>query len=236
MSDTGVEVAAETAAEAEAVALARFAPIMARLRAECPWKAGQTHESLTRYLLEEAYETVEAIDGGDPAHLREELGDLLLQIYFHCAIAAERGDFDLGDVVETLHDKMVRRNPHVFGAASGDSGILGATEVDAQWQRIKSAEKPERTSLTAGLPAALPALLLATKVLERQAVATAASTPSASAGELPRSEATITESELGSELLALVARAVAAGIDPEASLRRAVLDRVGAEAEPDLRD
>src|SRR3546814_12472215 len=91
--------------------LVEFIALMARMRAECAWKAGQTHESLARFLLEEAHETLEAIDSGDPVHLREELGDLLLQVYFHAEIAREAAEFTIDDVVAGLSEKMVRRHP-----------------------------------------------------------------------------------------------------------------------------
>ena len=96
-------------------ALAEFVAVMRRLRAECPWKQEQTHRSLARYLLEETHETLEAIDSGDMAHLREELGDLLLQVVFHAVIAEQAGEFDLDDVARDITDKMRRRNPHVYG-------------------------------------------------------------------------------------------------------------------------
>src|SRR3954463_14694826 len=112
---------------------------MRRLRRDCPWKREQTHRSLERYLQEETAEALEAIDAGDPGHLREELGDLLLQVYFHAVIAEESGDFTLDDVARGISDKMRRRNPHVFGATSPTA--LSASEVNAQWQAIKSAEK-----------------------------------------------------------------------------------------------
>ncbi len=100
-----------------------FLADMRRLRRDCPWKREQTHRSLARYLQEEASETVEAIDAGDSEHLREELGDLLLQVYFHAVIAEESGEFTLDDVVLGIADKMRRRNPHVFGdgASAGPS-------------------------------------------------------------------------------------------------------------------
>ena len=98
--------------------LAEFAADMRRLRAECVWKSEQTHESLRRYLVEESWETLEAIDSGDPEHLREELGDLLLQIGFHAVIAEEAGEFTFDEVVQGIVDKLRRRNPHVFGGAS----------------------------------------------------------------------------------------------------------------------
>jgi len=120
--------------------LLEFLAVMRRLRAECPWKAEQTHESLKRYLLEETNETLEAIDSGDDAHLREELGDLLLQVYFHAVVAEERGAFTLDDVATGIIEKMHRRNPHVFGPEAG-SVTLTAAEVDEAWQRIKAEEK-----------------------------------------------------------------------------------------------
>jgi tetrapyrrole methylase family protein/MazG family protein len=140
--------------------------IMRRLRGPggCPWDAEQTHESLTRYLLEETYEVIEAIDAKSPEHLKEELGDLLLQPVFHAAIAEEAGDFDMADVVRTLCDKLVRRHPHVFGD-------LKISDSDAQvenWERIKKAEKgEERPSALSGVPPHLPALLKAQKITEK---------------------------------------------------------------------
>ena len=100
--------------------LLEFLEVMRRLRAECPWKAEQTHRSLARYLLEETHETLEAIDSGDRRHLREELGDLLLQVYFHAVIAEERGAFTIDDVAGDITAKMRRRNPHVFGDPAAD--------------------------------------------------------------------------------------------------------------------
>src|SRR5688572_26178757 len=119
--------------------LLELVEVMRRLRAECPWKAGQTHESLVRYLLEETYEVVEAIETGDRAHLREELGDLLLQVYFHAAIAAEEGEYDVQDVAADLVAKLVRRNPHVFGPQATPG--LSAEEVNEAWESVKADEK-----------------------------------------------------------------------------------------------
>ena len=186
-----------------------FLEDMRRLRRECPWKRQQTHRSLVRYLQEETSETVEAIETGDDAHLREELGDLLLQVYFHAVIAEESGAFTIDDVARDISAKMHRRNPHVF-APDGGSSELTAAEVDAEWQRIKATEK-HRHSAYDGIAPGLPALLLATKVLERE--------PSAAAG-LPSS--TDDSADIGERLLALVAEANAAGLDPEQALRDAV--------------
>lgn len=120
--------------------LLEFLEVMRRLRAECPWKAEQTHESLKRYLVEETQEVLEAIDSGDDAHLREELGDLLLQVYFHAVVAEERGVFTIDDVARDIIAKMHRRNPHVFGPDAGKEQLTAA-QVDEAWQRIKAEEK-----------------------------------------------------------------------------------------------
>lgn len=198
--------------------LLEFLAVMRRLRAECPWKAEQTHRSLARYLLEETHETLEAIDTGDLDHLREELGDLLLQIYFHAVIAEETGAFTLDDVAREITEKMVRRNPHVFGDPhiSGPTGDSAA--VNEAWEAIKATEK-SRTEVTDGLPPTLPALLYADKVLDRLARAGAAPPP--------------TGDDLGDRLLALVAEARQAGTDPEQALRDAVR-RVVAQARPNV--
>jgi XTP/dITP diphosphohydrolase len=188
-----------------------FLDDMRRLRRECPWKREQTHRSLARYLQEETAETLEAIETGDDAHLREELGDLLLQVYFHAVIAEERGSFTLDDVARDISDKMHRRNPHVFGPPGGPTEMSPA-EVDAQWQRIKATEK-SRHSPYDGIAPGLSALLLATKVLER---APDIEVPTAESAESAES------ADLGDRLLGLVAEALAAGVDPEQALRDAV--------------
>lgn len=113
--------------------------MMRQLRAECAWKREQTHESLVPFLHEEALEVAEAVEEGDPDHLREELGDLLLQVYFHAAIAEERGEFTIDDVARGLADKMRRRNPHVFGTPEqrAEAAGLSAAEVSERWDDIK---------------------------------------------------------------------------------------------------
>jgi XTP/dITP diphosphohydrolase len=183
-----------------------FLDVMRRLRAECPWKAAQTHRSLARYLLEETHETVEALDSGDAVLLREELGDLLLQVFLHTAIAEEAGDFTTADVARDAIAKMVRRNPHVFG---DDHGDLDPAEVNELWESRKAQEK-QRSSVTEGLAPGLPALLYVDKVLDR---AQRAGTPL----EVPAEP-----TDLGDRLLALVAEARAEGTDPEQALRDAV--------------
>ncbi len=200
-----------------------FRADMERLRRECPWKREQTHRSLARYLQEEVHETLEAIDTGDTDHLREELGDLLLQVYFHAVIAEEAGEFTLDDVARGIADKMHRRNPHVFGAASPtglSSAQLTPAEVNAQWQEIKRAERLERLedrlpSPYDGIADGLPALLLATKILERLG------TPVAEPPVEPV-EPVETAAWIGDRLLSVVADAVEAGVDPEQALRDAV--------------
>lgn len=143
--------------------------IMGRLRAPggCPWDAEQTHESLKRYLLEETYEVMEAIDAKSPEHLCEELGDLLLQPVFHSAIAKEKGDFDINDVIRILCEKLIRRHPHVFG----DLEIKDSSAQVENWERIKKIEKGNevKKSALSGIPPALPALLKAQKITEKAA-------------------------------------------------------------------
>ena len=144
----------------------RLVEIMGRLRGPggCPWDAEQTHGSLTRYLLEEAYEVIEAIDAGSPEMLKEELGDLLLQPVFHAAIAAEQGEFTVVDVLAAINDKLVRRHPHVFG----DSVIESSSAQVENWEKIKKEEKGEaRKSALSGVPPHLPALLRAQKLTEK---------------------------------------------------------------------
>lgn len=193
-------------------AVLEFLRVMRRLRADCPWKAAQTHRSLARYLLEETHETLEALDTGDAEHLREELGDLLLQVFFHAAIAEEEGTFTMADVARDITDKMYRRNPHVFGDA--DDHDLDPTGVNEMWETAKAQEK-QRTSVTDGLPAGLPALLYADKLLDR--LGRAGSPLDVPAGS----------EDLGDRLLVLVAEARAAGTDPEQALRDAVRRRLG---------
>ncbi len=193
-------------------ALVELVEVFARLRAECGWKAAQTHRSLARHLLEETYETLEVIDaldgGGSPDDLREELrdelGDVLLQVYLHAAIAAETGAFDIEDVAAGLRDKMVRRNPHVFGdVEETDPGRINET-----WESVKATEK-QRTGLLDGVPLALPALARADKVLDRLGRAGV---------EVPPGD----PDDVGERLLALVVEARESGVDPEQALRDAV--------------
>ncbi|MPZ62001.1 MAG: MazG family protein [Propionibacteriales bacterium] len=186
--------------------------VMDRLRTECPWDRQQTHRSLLRYLVEEAYETVEAVETGDRRHLREELGDLLLQVMFHSRIAEEHPEqpWAIDDVAADIVEKLVRRHPHVFA----DVEVEGAEDVDANWESIKAEEK-QRESVLDGIPPGLPALLMADKVLARASREGAHGLPAPWNG--PASE-----TELGEHLLSVVRAARSAGIDAESALRDAV--------------
>jgi nucleoside triphosphate diphosphatase len=152
----------------------RLVALMHKLRAPggCPWDAEQTHASIKHYLVEEAYETVEAIESGTDAELCGELGDVLLQVVFHSEMAAERGAFDVQAVIATLCDKLVRRHPHVFAGTK----VRSADEVAENWTRIKKAERAaaDRTgseSVIAGVPRALPGLLRAHRIGQKAAAA-----------------------------------------------------------------
>jgi XTP/dITP diphosphohydrolase len=143
--------------------------VMARLRAPggCPWDREQTHRSLRRHAIEEVYELIDAIESGDDHEMAEELGDLLLQVVFHCQMAKERGAFDFEKVCRLLVDKLVRRHPHVFGTTK----VKDVDEVWANWEKIKHAEKKgtrhERPSALDGIPKHLPALLRAEKLVKK---------------------------------------------------------------------
>jgi tetrapyrrole methylase family protein / MazG family protein len=181
--------------------VARLVTLMDVLRERCPWDRAQTHASLMPHLVEESYEVLDALaelrEGGADAdaHLREELGDLLFQIVFHARLAAEEGRFDLGDVARGVHDKLVHRHPHVFGDVEADD----AAQVVTNWEAIKKSEKG-RSSVTDGIPAGLPALLLATKLARK----------GGAVGVAPH-DANAEESAL---LLAALTRH-AAGVDPQ---------------------
>ncbi|MFJ5832203.1 nucleoside triphosphate pyrophosphohydrolase [Streptomyces sp. NPDC093089] len=179
--------------------------IMDRIRRACPWSSRQTHEGLAKYGIEEAYELVEAIEDGDRDALREELGDVLLQVVFHARIAEEDPEepFSVDDVAATLVEKLIHRHPHVFGDETAET----PEEVKAHWLRTKAIEK-QRESVTDGVPLGQPGLALAAKLASR--VRTAGLDV-----ELPAGEG------IGYELLALAAGAEASGVDPEAALRAA---------------
>ena len=220
--------------------LLELVQVMDTLRLNCPWDARQTHASLTPYLLEETYEAVDALAAGDQAAVREELGDVLLQVMFHARVAQERTDgsgYDIDDVAEGIISKLTRRHPHVFG----DVTVSGADEVTQNWDAIKAAERAARAgaqaagagatpvSALAGVPLSQPALSLAAQLLRRAEKAGApADLAEQPADQVPGQPEV---SEIGRELLALVSRARAADLDPELELRAAALayaDRVRA--------
>ncbi|MFH8562683.1 nucleoside triphosphate pyrophosphohydrolase [Streptomyces sp. NPDC017988] len=183
--------------------------VMDQIRVACPWSSQQTHKGLAKYAIEEAYELVEAIEDGDREELREELGDVLLQVVFHARIAEEGGPgeddepFSIDDVAGGIVDKLIHRHPHVFGDDSADT----PEDVKAHWLRTKAVEK-QRSSVTEGIPLGQPGLALAAKLASR--VRTAGLDVAVPSGE-----------GVGYELLALALRAEAEGIDPEAALRAA---------------
>jgi len=196
--------------------LLRLREVMDKLRSPggCPWDAEQDHASLLKYLLEESYEFIEAVENNDKADMKEELGDLLLQVYFHSRMAEEDIDspFDIEDVAKGVADKLIRRHPHVFG----ETKVGSSEEVLENWESQKAAEKG-RTSLIDGVPLAQPALSLATKIIYRINKLDAQLPISKSVSISPE----ITEDQFGELMLGLIAQAVEKGIDPEAALRSA---------------
>ena len=198
--------------------------VLHRLRAPggCAWDAEQTHASLTKHLIEEAHELVDAIEHGSRDDMLEELGDVLYQVLFHADIAAADAEhpFTIDDVAARSLRKMVGRHPHVFADVVADT----ADEVSANWETWKAAEKPSRTSVLDGLPAALPALVRADKVLSRGAKLGVEPPPGAAAGATATAAALTDERALGEQLLRLVAVARERGWDAERALRTAVRD------------
>ncbi len=213
---------------------------MDTLRTGCPWDAKQTHRSLAPHLIEEAYEALEALETGDAHALRDELGDVLLQVVFHARIAAERtaggepgaAGFTIDDVADAIVGKLVRRHPHVFG----DVQVSGADEVKVNWAAIKAAEREEKHgrpgSVLDGVPFGQPALSLAAQLQGRAAAAGVPAAVTAAAGEPAGGAAgTAAGERYGAELFTLVAKCRAAGLDPEIELRAAArrfADRVRA--------
>ena len=203
-------------AVAPASELERLVAVMARLRGAggCPWDADQTHESLVKYLIEETYELVDAIETGSRDDLLEELGDVLYQVLFHSDIAAHTPgeDFDIQDVAAHMTAKMIGRHPHVFGDRVAET----PDEVMEFWDDLKRREKPTRTSVLDGIPQGMPSLALADKLLGR----------AEKVGLLAPGEggalAVESEDELGPLLLAIVASARARGLDAERALRSAL--------------
>src|SRR5579883_3203272 len=204
--------------------------IMARLRGPggCPWDREQTHASLTTFMIEEAYEAVDAIERDDTADMVEELGDVLLQVVLHSQLAEEEGRFSLADVAEEVNRKLVRRHPHVFGDVTADT----SSEVLRNWERIKRAEKGERrASALDGIPLALPALALA-QTVGRKAAKHGFDWPDVQ-GTLDKAREEMDEiaratsdaerrDEVGDLLFALTSACRHLGIDAEDALRAAV--------------
>ena len=196
--------------------LIRLREVMDKLRSPggCPWDAEQDHASLLKYLLEESYEFIESVENNDRQAMQEELGDLLLQVYFHSRMAEEDATqpFNIEDVAQSVADKLIRRHPHVFAGASVNS----SEDVLENWEKQKAAEKG-RTSAIDGVPLAQPALPLATKVIYRLNKLNY---------DLPISEpislpSEINQDQFGQILLGLISQAVEKGLDPEAALRGA---------------
>lgn len=207
----------------------RLVEIMARLRGEggCPWDREQTHASIRPYCIEEAYEVVQAIDDGDVGGLREELGDLLLQVVFHAQMAREAGAFAIVDVLRTLNDKLVRRHPHVF-AKTAENELQDSAQVLEKWAELK--KKEGRKSTLDGVPKALPALLCATRMGEKAAgvgfdwksSGDVAAKVAEELGEIAAArDADHKEEEFGDLLFALTQWARHEKIDAETALRRA---------------
>ncbi len=234
------ELAAPVASE-----LANFGDVVRTLRERCPWDREQTHATLTRYVLEEAYEVVEAVHAGDPGLLAEELGDLLLQVFLHSAIATQAGEFTVADVARGISEKMVRRHPHVFGDVLVDT----ADDVRQNWERIKREEKgPVAGGALAGVDGSLPALLYAAKLGKRAGAVgfdwqSIEPVFAAVEEELAELRALASAEELGDVLFAVVNLARHLGHDPEAALRAAaakfrrrfeVVERLAAERGVDL--
>jgi tetrapyrrole methylase family protein/MazG family protein len=211
-------------AEPVAVELARLVELCRVLRQRCAWDAEQTHTSLVRYLLDETYEAVEAIEHHDPddpvadAHLEEELGDVLYQVVFHAGIAESEGRFSIADVARGIHDKLVHRHPHIFGAAAA----LDMEALDDRWEQIKRVEKGRESELD-GLTMTAPSLLLASDVLKKAGRVGVRPHDVVAPPHVAADHISLDDERLGDELLALVGRARAAGLDAELALRRAAL-------------
>ena len=199
----------------ESSQLQRLAEVMDKLRSPggCPWDAEQTHESLLKYLLEESYEFVDAVHSDDRVHMREELGDVLLQVYFHARIAEEDpvDPFSIEDVAQAIADKLIRRHPHVFTGVE----VQNSNEVLQNWEDIKREEKG-RTSALDGIAMAQPALPLIEKLLYRASkYGVDVETPTAI-----DITGTASESAVGQALLTVIAWANANGVDAESALRK----------------
>ena len=201
--------------------LIRLREVMDKLRSPggCPWDAEQDHTSLLKYLLEESYEFIESVENNDRDAMQEELGDLLLQVYFHSRMAEEdaKQPFNIEDVAKSVADKLIRRHPHVFAGEVVDS----SADVLENWEKQKAAEKG-RTSAIDGVPLAQPALPLATKVLYRLKKLNY----DLSVSEPIKLNDDVDQDQFGQILLGLITQAVDKGLDPEAALRTATKELI----------
>ncbi|OHE89230.1 MAG: nucleotide pyrophosphohydrolase [Verrucomicrobia bacterium RIFCSPLOWO2_12_FULL_64_8] len=210
---------------------------VARLRAPdgCPWDREQTHQTLARCLIDECSELLDAVDRLDLPHMREELGDVLVQVIFHAQLAAERGDFDLEDVAREINEKLVRRHPHVFG----EGRLETSAQVLHQWEQIKAAEKRAggraEPVVFKPLPPRLPALMLAEAVWQRIEEKKLPAEGVVNGEAIRRLGAELTPGELGRRLFECAAAARAKGLDPEGALRQEA-GRVMAEVEKAMKD
>lgn len=216
----------EIKAECQTVSeLQRLMEIMAHLRSPegCPWDQEQTHETLTRCLVEEVSETLEAIDEKDMELLEEELGDLLLQVVFHAQIAKENGNFDMEDIARGISNKLVRRHPHVFGDEKGT--IDQADQVVDRWEQVKAEEKKQKgksgdnSSIFKKLPPRLPALLFAYDIYKRAEKVNVHTKMTLTEKKIDLLSQDLDEVKAGRALFELVAACRKSGLDPEASLR-----------------
>jgi XTP/dITP diphosphohydrolase/tetrapyrrole methylase family protein/MazG family protein len=196
---------------------------MARLRAKdgCPWDQEQTHQSLARCLIDECSELLETIDHGDLPHMREELGDVLIQVVFHARLAEEAGAFDFEDVAREINEKLIRRHPHVFGA----DRLQTSAQVLVEWDRIKANERQARgvvepPPLFKPLPPRLPALMFAEAVWKQIEKKQLPAGPAVDRAEVAALARELSEAELGRRLFELAAAARARGLDAEGALRR----------------
>ncbi len=196
---------------------------MARLRAPdgCPWDREQTHQSLARCLVDECSELLDTIDRHDVAHMREELGDVLIQVVFHAQLAAERGDFDFDDVARGINEKLVRRHPHVFARTATATDAAQVIEV---WEKVKAGEKAAagqtKEPVFKALPPRLPALLFAEAVAKRIEKERLPAEGAVDAAAVEAAAADLTEEEAGRRLFILAAACRRRGLDPEMALRR----------------
>jgi XTP/dITP diphosphohydrolase/tetrapyrrole methylase family protein/MazG family protein len=208
---------------------------MARLRAPdgCPWDREQTHQTLARHLIDECSELLDTIDREDLPHMREELGDVLLQVVFHAQLAAERGDFDFDDVAREINEKLVRRHPHVFGDATAHN----SEQVIDVWEGVKAQEKAaagkSESQIFKKLPPRLPALMFAEEVAKRIAKQKLPADGIVDTTAIERRAESLTAETAGRELYELAAACRLRGLDPESALRREC-DRVMREIEAEV--